>query len=516
MRNPEPQVAGLPLLMTVFVAAVCGLVYELLAGTLSSYLLGDSVTQFSLVIGLFLTSMGVGSYLSKNIQDRLLERLIQIEFAVGLIGGSMAALGFAAFAYTSAYIPILTGLVCLIGVFVGMEIPLVIRILQASRQLDVTLAQVMRLDYIGAFLASLAFPYLILPELGLVRGGFLIGLLNILIGLYLLYRVHNPSRSLRSLRATGWALSLCLLTGVIFSNYASNHFEDQLYQDEIIYAETSKAQRIIVTRWRNDIRLYLNGHLQFSSADEYRYHESLVHPAMLSPGPRRHILILGGGDGMAAREALSFSGVESIDLVDLDPAVTDLFKNNELLANLNSKALSDPRVQVINGDALSFLERSSALYDVIIIDLPDPSDIQLGKLYSKAFYDLVQRRLGPQGRVGIQATSPYRARKAFWTIVHTVEASSTGNPENPKTLQVNPYHTMVPSFGTRGFILGSRYPVDINALKAKPEARFLNDQILAGLFDFPSDMARIEAPVSSLNDPVVVTLYRDGYHQYFD
>ena len=197
MRNPEPQVAGLPLLMTVFVAAVCGLVYELLAGTLSSYLLGDSVTQFSLVIGLFLTSMGVGSYLSKNIQDRLLERLIQIEFAVGLIGGSMAALGFAAFAYTSAYIPILTGLVCLIGVFVGMEIPLVIRILQASRQLDVTLAQVMSLDYIGAFLASLAFPFLILPELGLVRGGFLIGLLNILIGLYLLYRVHNPSRSLR-------------------------------------------------------------------------------------------------------------------------------------------------------------------------------------------------------------------------------------------------------------------------------------------------------------------------------
>ena len=158
-----------------------------------------------------------------------------------------------------------------------------------------------------------------------------------------------------------------------------------------------------MTRWRNDIRLYLNGHLQFSSADEYRYHESLVHPAMLSPGPRRHILILGGGDGMAAREALSFSGVESIDLVDLDPAVTDLFKNNELLAKLNSKVFSDPRVQVINGDALSFLERSSALYDVIIIDLPDPSDIQLGKLYSKAFYDLVQRRLGPQGRVGIQA-----------------------------------------------------------------------------------------------------------------
>ena len=283
MRDPEPQVAGLPLLMTVFVAAVCGLVYELLAGTLSSYLLGDSVTQFSLVIGLFLTSMGVGSYLSKFIQDRLLERLIQIEFAVGLIGGSMAALGFAAFAYTSAYIPVLVGLVCLIGIFVGMEIPLVIRILRASRQLDVTLAQVMSLDYIGALLASLAFPFLILPELGLVRGGFLIGLLNVLIGLYLLYRVRDPSRSLRSLRATGWTLSVCLLVGVILSNYATNHFEDQLYQDEIIYAETSKAQRIIVTRWRNDIRLYLNGHLQFSSADEYRYHEALVHPAMLKP-----------------------------------------------------------------------------------------------------------------------------------------------------------------------------------------------------------------------------------------
>lgn len=516
MRHTEPKVEGLPLLLTVFVAAVCGLVYELLAGTLSSYLLGDSVTQFSLVIGLFLTSMGIGSYFSKFIQTRLLERLIQIEFSVGFIGGSMAAVGFATFAYTSAYVPILVSLVALIGILVGMEIPLVIRILRESRQLDVTLAQVMSLDYVGALLASLAFPFLILPELGLVRGGFVIGLFNVLIGLYLLYKVTNRGYSMRPLKFVGWSLSGVLFLGIIFAENATQHFEDQLYQDEIIFAQTTNAQRVIVTRWREDFRLYLNGHLQFSSTDEYRYHEALVHPAMLSPGPRERVLILGGGDGMAAREVLSFEGVKHLHLVDLDAAVTDLFRDNALLAELNHQALRDPRTKVITGDAMSFLENTQELYDIVIIDLPDPSDTHLGKLYSKAFYDLVQRRLGPQGRVGIQATSPYRAREAFWSIVHTVEASTSGNPETPRTLRVHPYHTMVPSFGTWGFILAGREPIDISALSAKQDARYLNNDILPGLFKFPSDMKRIPSPVSSLNDPVVVTLYRDGYHKYFD
>lgn len=516
MDEPQTHVEGLPLLMTVFVAAVCGLVYELLAGTLSSYLLGDSVTQFSLVIGLFLTSMGVGSYLSKFIQDQLLKRLIQIEFTVGAIGGTMAAIGFATFAFTSAYVPILIGLVVMIGILVGMEIPLVIRILQGSRQLDVTLAQVMSLDYVGALLASLAFPFLILPELGLVRGGFLVGLLNVLIGLYLVYKVKGPKSTLQPLKLTGWCLSLSMVVGAVLAETATRHFEDQLYQDEIIFAQTTNAQRVIVTRWRDDFRLYLNGHLQFSSTDEYRYHEALVHPAMLSPGPVSRVLILGGGDGMAAREALSFEGVETLHLVDLDPAVTDLFTDNPLLAKLNNHALSDPRTHVINQDAMSYLETSRDKFDIIIVDLPDPSDTQLGKLYSKAFYDLVQRRLGPQGRLAIQATSPYRARRAFWSIVHTVEASTSGSPETPLKLKVKPYHTLIPSFGTWGFILAGRQDIEPSRLKARAGARYLNDDILASLFKFPNDMSRIESPISSLNNPVVVTLYRDGYHKYFD
>jgi len=516
MAAHEPQIDGLPLLLTVFVAAVCGLVYELLAGTLSSYLLGDSVTQFSLVIGLFLTSMGIGSYLSKFIQDHLIERLIKIEFSVGVIGGSMAAVGFAAFAYTSAYSAILIGLVLLIGVLVGMEIPIVIRILRDSRQLDVTLAQVMSLDYIGALLASLAFPFLILPELGLVRGGFLVGLLNVLIGLYLLYKVVNPTYAMRQLRAVGWFLSASMAVGIFGAERATQHFEDELYQDEIIFAKSTQFQRVIVTRWRDDFRLYLNGHLQFSSTDEYRYHEALVHPAMLSPGPRSKVLILGGGDGMAAREVLSFDSVKTVTLVDLDDAVTALFRDHELLATLNNQALSDNRIQIINRDAMSYLETTDDIFDVVIIDLPDPSDTQLGKLYSKAFYDLVQRRLSPEGRLGIQATSPYRAREAFWSIVHTVEASTSGNPEAPLSLQVYPYHTMIPSFGTWGFILASRKPLKPTELQAAPRARYLNNDILPGLFKFPSDMARVPSPVSSLNNPVVVTLYRDGYHQYFD
>ena len=134
-----------------------------------------------------------------------------------------------------------------------------------------------------------------------------------------------------------------LLAAFVGAGRFVTFLENQLYQDEILLAEDTPYQRLVVTRWRQDVRLYLNGHLQFSSVDEYRYHEALVHPAMCLAERRANILILGGGDGLAAREVLKHEGVERIDLVDIDPAVTGLFRDHPMLSRLNRGSLRHPR-----------------------------------------------------------------------------------------------------------------------------------------------------------------------------
>ena len=273
---------------------------------------------------------------------------------------------------------------------------------------------------------------------------------------------------------------------------------------------------MVVTRWRDDIRLYLNGHLQFSSIDEYRYHESLVHPAMLSAGTVGRVLILGGGDGLAAREVLTYPDVKHVDLVDLDPAVTKAFRDIEPFSKLNNGSLRDPRLSVHNVDAMRFLESSAELYDVVLMDLPDPSDANLGKLYSRVFFELIGRRLAPTGRFAAQCTSPYRSREAYWSIVQTIEAAKFGSSENPRYFTVKPYHTVIPSFGTWGFILAGLEEIDVNSIEVPDNLRYLTAELITSFFEFPKDMTRVSGAVSSLDDPVVVRLYRDGYNQYFE
>ena len=263
-----------------------------------------------------------------------------------------------------------------------------------------------------------------------------------------------------------------------------------------------------MTRWRDDLRLYLNGHLQFSSVDEYRYHEALVHPAMSLAERRSQVLILGGGDGLAAREVLKYDEVERIDVVDLDPEVTGLFRDHVTLSQLNGGALRDPRVRIHNVDAMRYLDETDRFYDVILMDLPDPSDAGLGKLYSRPFFRLCRRRLAAGGMLATQATSPYRAREAFWCIVHTLEAEPG--------FHVRAYHTVVPTFGTWGFALAGGEPVEVDRIRVKVPTRFLSEAMIPGLFVFPRDIEEVETPVSDLNAPVVSRLYREGYHRFFD
>ncbi len=506
---------GILLLLGVFVIAVCGLIYELIAGTLSSYLLGDSVTQFSLTIGLFMTAMGIGSWLSRFFRTKLLACFIAVELLIALIGGMTALAGFALFAYTELYTPGLMLLVVIIGALVGIEIPLVIRILENTRSLRITVANVLSVDYIGAFAAALLFPFILLPELGLVRASMTMGLMNVFVAFLLLWRfAPELGTSVKWLTWASSGVTALLLTGIATAGWTVSTFEDAVYQDTVVLARTTPHQRVIVTKWRDDIRLFLNGHLQFSSVDEYRYHEALVHPAMSLAERRTRVLILGGGDGLAVREILKYKDVERVDLIDLDQAVTDLFTSHPLLSQINGGTLKDKRVFVSNLDAMKFLEDTSESFDVILLDLPDPSEPSLGKLYSRPFYRLLGRRLRSGGLLVTQATSPFRSREAFWCIHHTIEAS-TCTPGAQDTFKATPYHTVVPTFGTWGFILAGRRKPDPAKIKLTVPLKFLTQDSLPGFFAFPKDMSEVKTGLTELDSPEVSRLYREGYHRHF-
>lgn len=516
-QDAAPTQAGRVLLVgAIFAAAACGIIYELVAGTLSSYLLGDSVTQFSLVIGLFLTAMGIGSFLSRYLVENLIAWFVLGQIVVGVIGGTTALIGFAAFAYSNSYQPILLGLVVVVGTLVGLEIPLVVRILRDLSTLRGTLANVLSADYLGALAASVLFPFALLPYLGLVSAGMMTGLVNVLVGGLVLYRFRSDIRR--------WTLpltvaiviaSVSLVMGMAFSSRMVARMEGSLYQDEIVYSERTPYQQIVITRWRKDLRLYLNGHLQFAAVDEYRYHEALVLPAMEAAARRERVLILGGGDGLAARQVFKYADVTHVDLVDLDPAVTDLFRTRSMLTDLNANSLNDPRLTIHNTDAFKYLTETTDLYDVILIDLPDPSVPGLGKLYSKTFYGLAGRHLTDGGVLTCQSTSPFRSRHAFWCIAHTTAAARWG-PENQYHLQVRPYHTLVPTFGTWGFVLAGRDLPPTSAMKVSVSSKYVTTATLPGLFLFPPDMSEVETPISDLNDPAVVNLYHSGYHKILD
>jgi spermidine synthase len=491
------------LLASVVVIATSGLVYELLAATLASYVLGDSVAQFSFVIGLYLFAMGVGSYLSKYVESRLLERFVEIELGVALVGGASAPILFAVYTSAGAFRAALYAIVLLVGTLVGLEIPLLIRLLKFQLDLKELVARVLSLDYVGALVASLLFPLFFLPRLGMHKTSLLFGVLNAVVALVATYLLPIDRNVAWRLRAECLLVGLALGVGTLVVDRAVLGAEESYFGAPIVHAEHSPYQRIVLTQSPRTTRLFLNGQLQFSSDDEQRYHEVLVHPAVAALGrDPRHVLVLGGGDGLAAREVLRYPSVERVVLVDLDPAVTRLFATLPVAVELNRGALQDPRVQIVNDDAFTWIEQATETFDLAVVDFPDPGSYALGKLYTVTFYERLRERLGRRGLAVVQATSPYYARHAFWTIATTMEAAS---------LQILPMHVYVPSFGEWGFVLGGIEPVTAPETLRLEGLRFLEPSMLPGLFHFPADMSRLDAPVNRLSDQQLVPIYTEEW-----
>ncbi|MEW6777411.1 MAG: polyamine aminopropyltransferase [Bdellovibrionota bacterium] len=492
------------LLASVFVIATCGLVYELIAGTLASYLLGDSVTQFSTIIGTYLSSMGIGSFLSRGIRRNLLGVFVQVEILVGLVGGTSAALLFLAFDRIAFFRVLLYAVVGTTGTLVGLEIPLLLRILKDRIEFKDLVSQVFTFDYVGALLASLLFPLVLVPHLGLVRSSFLFGILNVAVALWTLFLFREEIPFLRLLRGSAAAALALLAAGFYFSETLVSAAEAAAYEGKIFYAASSPYQRIVLTALRGDLRLYLNGNLQFSSKDEYRYHEALIHPALAAhPAPRRG-LVLGGGDGLALREILKYPAVEKATLVDLDPAVTGLFSSQKNLVALNGGSLRSPRAELVTDDAFQWLRRTQETFNFAIVDLPDPSNFSLGKLYSTAFFRELHRVLDANGSAVVQATSPFVARKSFWCIEKTLRASG---------FETLPYHAHVPSFGEWGFLLATKKPF-APGTAYPPGLKFLSPDTFSAMTFFPPDMSPLETDVNRLNNQILVRYFEDEWAAY--
>ncbi|MGZ6480403.1 MAG: polyamine aminopropyltransferase [Bdellovibrionales bacterium] len=492
------------LLVSIFVISACGLVYQLIVSTMASYLLGDSITQFSTIIGTYLFAMGIGSYLSKFIHRGLVRAFVQVEILLGAFGGASSAILYFAFDRVDHFRLLMYFMVLIVGTLVGFEIPILMRILQERIKLADLVAKVFTFDYIGALLGSILFPLFLVPYLGVVKSGFLFGLLNVTVALVTLQFFGKHVGWTKSLRALGIAVFIVLTFGLIYGEKILKLAESRSYPDPVVLSKSSHYQRIVMTEGRGDLRLFLNSNLQFSSRDEYRYHEALVHVGLSGLENPARVLVLGGGDGLAVREILKDTRVHDVTLVDLDPEITTMFKTLPKLRELNHGSLNDSRVTVINADAFQWLKQQNDQWDFIIIDFPDPSNFSIGKLFSATFYRLVLAHLSEDGAAVVQSTSPYVAPKSFWCIHETLK--SVG-------FTVAAYHALVPAFGEWGFNLASRAPLKAGA-HLVAGLKFVTADSVASFFKFPLDMSPVPVAVNRLDNQMLVRYFEEEWAGY--
>lgn len=497
----------------IFATGFSGVVAEYILSTLATYLLGDSIFQWIMIVSLMLFSMGLGSRISKTFDKNLLKTFLYLEFTLSVFVAFSPLLVFTISSWTTGFGMIIYVLAICIGILIGMEIPLVIRINDSFEELKFNISNILENDYYGCLLGGVFFAFVGLPFLGLTYTPFVLGLVNFTVAIaiiVILWKVFSKSEK-NSLIFRGAIIGATLVAGFFVAKPIIMYGEQQKYADKVIYTSQTKYQRIVITEWKNDFWLYLNGNQQLCSKDEIMYHEPLVHPAMSLHHNPTNVLILGGGDGCAAREILKYTGVDKITLVDLDPAMTELGKTHPLLTELNKSSLSDPKVEIINQDAYKFVQEVDDYYDVILIDLPDPRSVEMGRLYSFEFYSLCYRLLRPQGILVTQAGSPYFATQAFLCIDKTLEAVGFNTQQ---------LHNQVLTMGEWGWILGRKTSPEydlkeaLQALDFKSvETEWINNEAMQLITSFGKNTyiwQQDTIKINRIHDPVLYKYYIKG------
>ena len=488
------------LMLTTLIISGCSICYELIISAVSSYLAGDTTLQYSITIGLYMCAMGLGSFLSKYLKKDLFNKFVWVEIGVGIIGGVSSLVLFLSNLYIEQYQLVMYIWIIIIGTLVGIEIPILTRIIESDQEnLRVTISSIFSFDYIGGLVGSIAFPLLMLPHLGYFATAFLTGSMNIFAAGLIVFRYNKEIKNGFFFKILVTALFMLMLSGAIFSDNISGFVEDGLYRDRVIYSEHTKYQHIVMTKHRDDLRLFIDGNVQFCSLDEYRYHEALVHIPMSHAEKKDEVLVLGGGDGLAVRELLKYDNTH-ITLVDLDEEMVELCAENPNITPINEGALKSDRLTVVINDAYRYLEETDKLFDVILVDLPDPNNETLNKLYTNIFYRLCGNHLTEDGILTVQSTSPYYATKAFWCINKTLESDD---------FNVLPYHIQVPSFGDWGFNMASRSELSEYSEITVP-TKYLTTDNSQAMFIFGKDEVAEDVEVNSLSKPILIEYYSEA------
>ncbi len=494
----------------IFATGLAGIVAEYVIATLATYLLGNAVLQWTLILSLMLFAMGIGSRLSKSFRGPLFDTFVVTEFALSILCAISAVSAYLLSAYIVNIAPIIYLLSVIIGILIGLEIPIATRLNDDFEELRINISSVMENDYYGALLGGLLFAFVALPRLGLTYTPILLGAVNFTVAAVLFLKYRKLFKYRRTL--TCGLLVIPALLGILafFARPIVLYGEQKKYRDHVIFQRQTPYQTIVVTQWKDHYWLYLNGNEQFSSYDEERYHEPLVHPAMMSSVSKKNILILGGGDGLAVREVLKYRQTRKIVVVDIDPAMTELGKTHSVLSDLNAGALKDPRVQISNQDAYIYVKQTDQFFDVVIVDLPDPETVELARLYSRQFYKSITRLLTPGGVVVTQATSPFFAKDAYLSILKSMRAAG---------IPAIAYHNHIPTLGEWGWVMGMNAPhVESSELKNQLanlsfdgiDTRYLNQEAMRGMLSFGKGFfGRLEE--ISVNEELDLAIYH-YYH----
>ncbi len=502
----------------MFATGLSGIVAEYILSTLATYFLGDSVFQWTMTVSIMMFAMGLGSRLSRLFKTNLLRKFLCVEFFLSIVVAFSSIIVYTTAAYTEAIGFVIYTLNILVGLFIGMEIPLVIRINEENEMLRSNVSSIMEQDYYGSLVGGVFFAFVGLPFLGLTYTPFVLGILNFSVAVTLIVMLwKQQGRTDRIVLGYGGASVLVvILVGLYFANPIVLFGEQRRYKDKIVYEEQSRYQKIVVTQWKDHHWLFLNGNQQLSSFDEVLYHEPLVHPAMQLVKNAQDVLILGGGDGCAAREVFKYPSVKSVEIVDIDPSMTRLGLENPIIVELNKNSMNDERINIVNEDGYNYLEDNTKFYDVIIIDLTDPKTVELGRLYSFEFYNLCYRHLRPNGIVITQAGSPYYANDAFKCIEKSVAAAGFG---------VVPMHNQILTLGEWGWVVGSK-SLDSEQLKKamhsltfdNVDTEWINNEAMSLITSFGKEFyhkSDKDIRVNKIHDPVLYKYYLDGHWEMY-
>jgi len=544
LRFTRPVVAA-----AMFLMGACGIAYEYVLGVTGNNLIGSSHEQIFVIIGIMMFAMGLGAVVQKRLTGDLLDWFLGVEIALGLLGGASSLLVYVTFVYTASYHVVMYGFAFVVGALIGLEVPLLIRInVRYAASLKANLSDIFCMDYVGSLAGALVFTYVLLSRLSIGRIGLVLGCVNAGVALAMLAFFGRAVRRRAALAAGGIAVLAALLAGTAHADRWLARLEQRCFQDPIIHAETSRYQHIVLTRRDDRLRMYINGHLQFSSRDEHVYHEMLVHVPMAVAPRARRVLILGGGDGLALREVLRYGQVEHVTLVDIDPAVIRLAGEHPDLIRLNRAAFHDARVHsriaqpagagrritverptklrtkllddrrypladvaVFTVDADRFVREAGGGFDVALLDFPDPKTVELAKLFSVEFYRALARQLAPGGVVSVQSTSPRRARDVFLCIGQTLRAAG---------FRALPYHDYLPSFGDWGWHLAWRGEPTVSGRRdrlgrlgaLKVETRYATPESIDAAFTFAKGVLDTEEAIrpNTKLTPAIIRHYRRG------